>query len=324
MSSAKSPLFQGIDYIHHIPDLPRSFVQRCSWAGALADEKSVRFEFPLLLRRERYDRSNEVLHHHNDFYALYVVRGGRGNRVVNGRSHSMARGDVFLMAEDTAHYFHTPIDLTLDAIYFQKQLWTPREWEALRELPDLAAYLAPGSQAFDARGRTDHFGHLSPELHARVEGVFVEMKAGLESGELCQHLAARAQFFALLVKFAKWRMTKTFNTRPARGAGIAEVLSFCDENFHRALNNEQLAEIMHFSKGHFRAVFTREVGMSPGAYIKHLRLQQAQKLLAEGHLSVADIARLSGFSDSSQMSRAFKKSFGASPLEFRARLKISA
>lgn len=319
----KSPLFEGVDYDHQVSHYDLSVVRDCTWVAALADRQTARLEFPLYLRRERYHRSKEIQHRHVDFFAIYIVRGGRGVRVVNGYSHGMARGDVFLMAPDTSHFFHSPVDLTLDAFYFQAQLWSPREWEILCDLPDLAAYFRPGEEGFLRRGHTDYFGHLSPELHARVEAIVAQMRRDLKSGELPPHLAARGQFFALLVQLTEWRTNKTFNTRPARGAKIAEVLNFCDRNFHRPLSNQQLAGLMHFSEGHFRAVFTREVGMSPGAYLGHLRLQQAQKLLEDKDLPVADIARLSGFGDCTQLGRAFKKAFGTSPLAFRKKLNQS-
>ncbi|RYF47800.1 MAG: AraC family transcriptional regulator, partial [Cytophagaceae bacterium] len=53
--------------------------------------------------------------------------------------------------------------------------------------------------------------------------------------------------------------------------------------------------------------------------LRHLRLQHAQKLLADKNLPIADIARLSGFGDSSRLAHAFKKAFGISPLELRKR-----
>ncbi len=191
------------------------------------------------------------------------------------------------------------------------------EWEILLAMPDLSAFLRAGNEAFAARDNTDHFGHLSPEPHARVEATVAEMRRELKSGHLTLHLVARACLFALLVQFAEWQEDKTFCMCPARGAGIAEVLTFCEGNFHCALCNERLAELMHFSEAHFREVFTKEVGMSPGAYLRHLRLQHAQKLLQDKSLPVDDVARLSGFSDSCRRGHAFKKAFGISPLEFR-------
>ena len=313
----QSSLFEDVDYVHSDPYSDLSLVSECYWHNSFGRLREAHKEFPIHQRRERYHHISAIPHIHRDFMALYVVRAGRGTRIVNGHAHSMARGDVFLMAPSITHCFRDSANLTVDALYFQEALWNPREWEILLAMPDLAAYLSPGAQAFGARGHTDHFGHLSPEPHARVEATLAEMRRELKSGGLPQHLAARARLFTLLVQLAQWREDKTFCMRPARGAGIAEVLAFCEGNFHRALYNEQLAELMHFSEAHFREVFAKEVGMSPGAYLRHLRLQHAQKLLHDKTLPIADIARLSGFGDSSQLGHAFKKAFGVSPLEFR-------
>ncbi|RYG64065.1 AraC family transcriptional regulator, partial [bacterium] len=123
---------------------------------------------------------------------------------------------------------------------------------------------------------------------------------------------------------AQWRADKTFTTRPARGAAIAEILSFCDANFHRQLSTQQLAEMMHVSRANFFDIFNREVGMPPASYLRRLRLQHAQKLLVETRYPVADIARLSGFQNATQLGRAFKKAFGFSPLDFRKKQKAAS
>ncbi|RYZ69583.1 MAG: AraC family transcriptional regulator, partial [Proteobacteria bacterium] len=52
-------------------------------------------------------------------------------------------------------------------------------------------------------------------------------------------------------------------------------------------------------------------------YLRHLRLQHAQQLLANRSLPVADIARLCGFKGATPFGRAFKKAFGVSPVDFR-------
>lgn len=313
----KSLLFEDVDYVHSDIGKDVDILQECYWSNALAENWTGCEEFPLHQRRERYHRVAPVPHRHHDIVALYIVRGGRGTRLVNGYAHSMARGDVFLMAPGATHCYHASLDLTVDAIYFHPTLWSDREWEILLQLPDLAAFLRPTCEDLAARGHTDHFGHLSPEPHARIETTLAEIRRELKSQMLPQRLAARARLFALLVQLAEWRKDKVFRAHPARGAGIAEVMEFCERNFHRPLRNEQLAGLMHFSESHFRDVFTEEVGMSPGAYLRHLRLQHAQKLLSDKSLPIADVARLSGFKDSTQLSRAFKKAFDASPLRLR-------
>ncbi|RYG65605.1 hypothetical protein EON80_17030, partial [bacterium] len=253
----QSSLFEDVDYIHSDPYSDLETVSECHWQYCFGRHRVASKEFPLHQRRERYHQISAIPHIHHDFIAIYFVRAGRGTRIVNGYAHSMARGDVFLMAPSTIHCFHASRNLTVDALYFQQRLWSEREWEILLALPDLAAYLSPGGDAFAARGHTDHFGHLSPESHVRVEATLAEMRRELNTEQLTHHLAARARLFTLLVQLADWRQDKAFCMRPARGSGIAEVLAFCEDNFHRGIRNQQLAELMHFSEAHFREVFTQ-------------------------------------------------------------------
>ncbi len=312
----KLPIVEEIDYIHTDPKgLELDQISDCRWGDAAGSNHPMEMEFPLHLRREHYNHTSDIGHWHQDFLALYIVRGGRGTRRVNGQTHSLARGDVFLMAPDNTHSWRVPVDLTIDAIYFRQELWNEREWDGLYSMPDLAPFLAPGPTAFEARGKTDHLGHLSPELHTQVEATLAAIRRETKPRTLALHLAARARLYVLLVQLGQWRADKTFTTRPARGAAIAEILSFCDANFHRQLSTQQLAEMMHVSRANFFDIFNREVGMPPASYLRRL---------VETRYPVADIARLSGFQNATQLGRAFKKAFGFSPLDFRKKQKAAS
>ncbi|RYF37139.1 MAG: hypothetical protein EOO38_26825, partial [Cytophagaceae bacterium] len=214
----RSPHVEDVDFVYTELDLAFDQVCECRWDNSVATGNPLEVEFPLVVRRERYHKASVDAHLHKRFYALYIVRGGRGTRVVNGHPHSMARGDIFLMAPDNMHLYLNPVDLTVDGIYFGECIWDASEWGALKELPDLAAFLAPGPDAFLERGSTDYFGHLSPEPHVQVEATLLSMRREIKPRIRPYHLAARARLFALLVQLADWRSHKTFVTRPARGA----------------------------------------------------------------------------------------------------------
>lgn len=57
--------------------------------------------------------------------------------------------------------------------------------------------------------------------------------------------------------------------------------------------------------------------MSPSAYIKSIRMGVARRLLKDTQLSLADIARRTGFHSVKYFSAAFKDSFGMMPSEYR-------
>jgi AraC family transcriptional regulator len=79
----------------------------------------------------------------------------------------------------------------------------------------------------------------------------------------------------------------------------------------------RLASIAGLSPFHFARAFKVSTGLSPHAYVLHCRISLAKKLLSRTTLSIADIARRTGFTSSGQLSSRFRASTGTTPTAFR-------
>lgn len=79
----------------------------------------------------------------------------------------------------------------------------------------------------------------------------------------------------------------------------------------------QLARDAHFSPAHFRRLWEKQLGESPRATVARQRLEMARRFLENEEWSASEIALRSGFAGAAQFSRAFRATFGASPLEWR-------
>ena len=84
-----------------------------------------------------------------------------------------------------------------------------------------------------------------------------------------------------------------------------------------ALDIPQTARELGVSPTHFRRVFKSSTGVSPQQYLISLKLQQAKRLMENPALSIADVARQTGFSDTFYFSRLFKSKNGVAPLQWR-------
>lgn len=67
----------------------------------------------------------------------------------------------------------------------------------------------------------------------------------------------------------------------------------------------------------FYARFRHHHGRSPSAYIQHLRVEAAKKLLRYEGLRIADVAFQVGYEHYRTFTRAFKRETGRSPQQFR-------
>lgn len=81
----------------------------------------------------------------------------------------------------------------------------------------------------------------------------------------------------------------------------------------------QLAERLGIGERHLSRLFAEHVGASPMDVARSLRIQRAKRLLDAGELSVAVIAKRSGFPSARRMHAAFARLYGRPPSAFSKR-----
>jgi len=82
---------------------------------------------------------------------------------------------------------------------------------------------------------------------------------------------------------------------------------------------EQLAEIAGLSTSRFADRFSKTLGQTPMTYLRHWRMVLARQDIEQGE-RIQAVASRYGYASSEAMSRAFKRHFGASPIELRPSL----
>lgn len=101
-------------------------------------------------------------------------------------------------------------------------------------------------------------------------------------------------------------------------ARFRQVLDYIDAHLEENLGVERLGGVAAFSKYHFHRQFTELFGIGVYRYVRLKRLKRASYRLAfRGDLPLIDIALASGYEGPEAFARAFRKSIGQSPSEFR-------
>lgn len=105
--------------------------------------------------------------------------------------------------------------------------------------------------------------------------------------------------------------------KPPRGALPQELLvrlnQYLMAHLDQPIDVDSMADVVAHTRSHFPRIFRRTVGMSPYRYLVLLRVRQATLLLGQGHLSLAEIAVATGFTDQSHMSRWIRAVHGSTP-----------
>lgn len=162
------------------------------------------------------------------------------------------------------------------------------------------------------------------DLTRRFEALIAAM---LETGRtgplrargLMQSLAA--WMLDLAERAPAKRKTGRSDGRGAEAGRVADAVAWADAHLAERITLAQMAKVAHLSPVYFAALFRRETGQPPIAWVRRRRMAAARELLAEGAKSVAEVARTVGFEDPYHFSRAFHRSEGCSPRAYRESLK---
>ena len=94
-----------------------------------------------------------------------------------------------------------------------------------------------------------------------------------------------------------------------------EEFGSCIDNLKISLN--LLAEEFHLSPQYISQLFKNEIGVNFLTYLTSLRMERAKKLLLSTALPMSEVAEQSGYGDYRVFTKAFKKSEGITPSQYR-------
>ncbi len=95
-------------------------------------------------------------------------------------------------------------------------------------------------------------------------------------------------------------------------------LAYLENNLDNGdVSAEDIASALHISRSVLFDKCRTLLGKAPTEYLRDLRFGKAAEMIAEGSLTIAEIAYRTGFNDAHYFSKAFKKRFGVTPSEYR-------
>jgi LacI family transcriptional regulator len=94
---------------------------------------------------------------------------------------------------------------------------------------------------------------------------------------------------------------------------LAQAMRFISEHAHEVITVEDIARAAAISRSLLERKFRDAFGRSPWDHVMQLRLRKAEHLLFQSHLSIAEIAEVTGFGTPEYFSAAFRKLTGNSP-----------
>ena len=97
----------------------------------------------------------------------------------------------------------------------------------------------------------------------------------------------------------------------------ALTLEYVKANYTKDISVDALAQNANMSASNFHAVFKKQMGTSPIAYVNGFRLSLASEMHVRTDLPIAQIAANVGISDQLYFGKLFKKAHGVTPSQYR-------
>ena len=98
---------------------------------------------------------------------------------------------------------------------------------------------------------------------------------------------------------------------------IAAMTRYMQTHLAEEISLNLLAEEFHLSPQYISQLFKNEIGVNFLTYLTSLRMERAKKLLLSTALPVSEVAEQSGYGDYRVFTKAFKKSEGVTPSQYR-------
>ena len=98
---------------------------------------------------------------------------------------------------------------------------------------------------------------------------------------------------------------------------LQKVLAYIEEHLGEPIGVRQLASQVHMSPFHFARRFKQAVGTPPHAYITHVRVDRAKRLLATTSLPLIEVATRVGYRTQAHFTGVFHRYVGTTPRAYR-------
>jgi len=228
-------------------------------------------------------------------WLLVATLSGEGFVRCAGRVHDLVRGDLLLFQPGAAQdYGHRN----------EQGRWR-NVWIHFRPREDWLRWLA--------------WPALSPGVMLRHEGeaaerlspLFKRIATCVDGTLLGRQIAMNALENVLLT------LAREPDAAAAIDARLQRALDYIACDPAGKMDLDTLADVAGLSKSRLTDLFREQTGQTSQVYVERFRLVLAAQLLQDGRVRVADVAHTVGFSNAFYFSTRFRKTFGATPSQYR-------
>lgn len=230
----------------------------------------------------------------HSMYELTCVDRGELHCVVDGNGYTLAQNQLMLFAPHQWHMQYTELEMRARFLTVSFDLET--------ELP-----LGLADRVFQLSGaEMTHVKQLLRELHS----------TDLLGGDVIRCNLKLLLLSLLRPAGTRRRREKSLQQQHGENTIVSRTLQYIADHVYDRMSVETVAYAVGVSASHLTALFRRQMNISPGEYIRRVKLEESKNLIREGQMNFSQIAARLQYSTIHHFSRQFKDTFGLSPSEY--------
>jgi AraC family transcriptional regulator len=259
------------------------------------------------LRSYRYAPSDVEVPAMRDFIIVSYRRGAtRMERRVDGAwtRTQCVPGDISLLTRSQTSHWHWTDDIEVSHVYLSENLVSSVANEMMdRSVADVRLH--------------DVLKTRDPIVTAAVQNIALEAAQKSIGGSLYVEALATQLAVHMVRSYA------TVTLREASGKGrlsplqTRRITEYVQSSLHESLSLEALAGVVGLGVWSFSRRFRENFGCAPHAYVVSQRVHRAKRLLAQGVMSVKEVASACGFADQAHLTRVFQARLHTTPATVR-------
>lgn len=245
--------------------------------------------------------------HDHPFFELYYLLNGERVYFMDGKVHTVRKGDMMIIFPHTLHSTASSDNLKFERILINFSQGFIEEGDF-----HLAKILQEG---------TSGLMRIPESEQPEIERILSKMLIECEESNPHYTSYVRSLLNELLILLHRINLLSqpedTQDYEHPMHHRVSEIAQYINENYAMKITLEQIAKQFYISPSYLSRIFKRLTGFHFREYIQVVRIREAQKRLVNSTDSVQLIAEQTGFEHIAHFNKTFKKLSGTTPLRYR-------
>jgi len=243
-----------------------------------------------------------TLHRHNYFQIVWIAKG-MGEHLIEQQKYTYGNGSLFLLAPHFMHQINYNQNVNGYIISFSDTFLNADQYHS-----SLVFY--------DSQ---ECFITVPTQEHEILNSEFAHMHHYFKNSQFTDHsIILQNYLHIILTKIASYKQQNHNSTTSATHLKLLEQFVLLVRNqFKEQKKLQYYQDKLSISQRKLNDVIAKTTGISPAKFIEQYTLNEAARMIRFSSYSIKEIAGSLGYLDNSYFTKAFKKHFNKTPIQYR-------